>query len=243
MNSDKSGQEEEQKRPPALAERRFAEAREQMRGMAPEAVFDFIYRSNLWGSPESNSGLGSQLDSTARLRVELPKLLASLGVKTLVDIPCGDFSWLSSISLPIEHYIGADIVPAIIERNREKFRLSLPYAEFQVLNLTKDTLPSGEAILCRDCLVHLPFTLIREAFGNMRRSQIRYAILTTFTGNRVNTDIEVGDWRPLNFEKPPFCFPAPEVILMEECTEEGGAYADKALGVWAVESLSEMGST
>jgi len=53
----------------------------------------------------------------------------------------------------------------------------------------------------------------------------------------------VGDWRPLNFEKPPFCFPAPEVILMEGCMEEGGAYADKALGVWEVGTLSELGRT
>jgi hypothetical protein len=155
MNSDKSGQEEEQKRPAALRERRFAEVREQMRGMAPEAIFDFIYRSKLWGSLESYSVLGLQLDLTARLQVELPYLIASLWVKTLVEILCGDFSWLSSISLPIEHYIGADIVPSIIERNMEKFRLSHPYPKFQVLDLTKDTLHSGEAILCRDCLVHL----------------------------------------------------------------------------------------
>ena len=36
MNSGKTGQEEEQKRPAALAERRFAEVREQMRGMAAD---------------------------------------------------------------------------------------------------------------------------------------------------------------------------------------------------------------
>ena len=87
------------------------------------------------------------------------------------------------------------------------------------------------------------FALIKEALGNIRQSRIRYAILTTFIGSRVNTDIEVGDWRPLNFEKPPFCFPAPEVILMEGCMEEGGAYADKALGVWEVGTLSELGRT
>jgi hypothetical protein len=85
--------------------------------------------------------------------------------------------------------------------------------------------------------------LIWEALGNMSRSRIRHAILTTFTGDRINTDIEVGDWRPLNFDKPPFCLPAPEVILMEGCTEEGGAYADKALGVWKVGMLGEIGRT
>ena len=74
----------------------------------------------------------------------------------------------------------------------------------------------------------------------MSRSQIHYAILTTFVGDRVNADIELGDWRPLNFEKPPFCLPPPEMILLEGCTEEAGAYADKALGVWSVEKLKSQ---
>ena len=46
-------------RPPALAERRFAEARERLRGLSAGEVFDFIYQNNLWGSPESLSGLVS----------------------------------------------------------------------------------------------------------------------------------------------------------------------------------------
>jgi hypothetical protein len=224
-------------RPPALAERRFAEVRERLRGLSAGEVFDFIYHNNLWGSPESISGLGSQLDATARLRSELPVLLQKLGVKTLVDIPCGDFSWLSTAGLPIKRYIGADIVPAIAARNAERFKHSHPFAEFHLLDLTRDPLPGGDALLCRDCLVHLPFAAIAEAFRNMARSQIRYALLTTFVGNRVNTDIELGDWRPLNLEQPPFCLPPPEMVLLEGCTEEGGAYADKALGVWSVEDL------
>jgi hypothetical protein len=68
-------------------------------------------------------------------------------------------------------------------------------------------------------------------------------ILTTFTAERVNVDIEPGDWRPLNLERPPFSLPPPEAVLLEECTEERGAYADKVLGVWSVEALRERFST
>jgi hypothetical protein len=229
---------EEPARPPVLAEKRFAELRARLRGMVPEALFEFIYESNLWGSPESNSGVGSELQATAQLRAGLPALLARLGVRTLLDIPCGDFSWLSTVNLPVERYIGADIVPAIIAQNRLKYQRSHPFAEFQILDLTKDPLPAGEAVLCRDCLVHLPFALIRQAFQNLARSPIHYALLTTFTGERVNADIELGDWRPLNFEKAPFCLPPPELLLLEECAEEQGAYADKALGVWDVKVLT-----
>jgi hypothetical protein len=228
-------------RPPTIAERRFEEFRDKLQGLSTREIFDFIYRNNLWDSPESVSGLGSQLDATTQLRSQLPIMLDRLGVKTLLDIPCGDFSWLSTVNLNVNRYIGADIVPGIVERNISRYRDSHPFAEFRVLDLTKDPLPEGDALLCRDCLVHLPYSLIADALKNIARSRIRYVVLTTFTGSeRVNTDIEVGNWRPLNFEKPPFSFPAPEIILLEGCTEEKGAYADKALGVWRVDQLREF---
>ena len=228
---------EESKRPPALAERRFAESRKQLQGLSAGEVFDFIYRNNMWGSSESHSGLGSQLDATDRLRSELPQVLQRIGCKTLLDVPCGDFSWLSKASLPIERYIGGDIVSAIVAKNTERYGVSHPFAEFRVLDLTNDPLPSSDAILCRDCLVHLPFSSIINALRNIARSHIRYAILTTFIGDRVNVDIELGDWRPLNFEKPPFSLPPPELVIVEGCTEENGAYNDKALGVWSVDKI------
>ncbi len=67
-------------RPSTLAERRFAEVRERLAGLSIAEIFEYIYRNNLWGSPESRSGLGSQIDATARLREALPPLLKHLGV-------------------------------------------------------------------------------------------------------------------------------------------------------------------
>jgi hypothetical protein len=229
--------EDSRERPATLAERRFAEVRQQLAGLSVAEIFEYIHRTNLWGSPESISGLGSQLDATARLRAELPGLLERLGMRTLVDIPCGDFSWLSTVRLPIERYIGGDIVGAIVAKNAERYRASYPWAEFRRLDLTRDPLPEGDALLCRDCLVHLPYASIRAAFGNIVRSGIRYVMMTTFIGDRANTDIEPGDWRPLNFQRPPFSLPRPEAIILEGCTEEHGVYSDKALGVWLVGQL------
>ncbi|NTW57206.1 MAG: class I SAM-dependent methyltransferase [Chlorobiaceae bacterium] len=228
-------------RPATIAERRFEEFRDKLHGLSTQEIFDFIYRNNLWDSPESVSGLGSQLDATTQLRSQLPNMLDLLGVETLLDIPCGDFSWLSAAGLHVNRYIGADIVPEIVSQNSSRYRDSHPSTEFRVLDLTKDPLPEGDALLCRDCLVHLPYALIGDALKNITASRIRYVLFTTFVGSeRVNTDIEAGNWRPLNFEKPPFSFPAPEILLIEGCTEEQGAYADKALGVWCVDHLREV---
>ena len=84
MNSHHPNPEDRPMRPQTVAERRFAEAREQLQGLPADQVFDYIYRNNLWGSEESQSGLGSELDATTRLRSELPMLLQRLSVRTLL---------------------------------------------------------------------------------------------------------------------------------------------------------------
>ena len=50
------------------------------------------------------------------------------------------------------------------------------------------------------------------------------------------------NWLPvkpvvLNLERAPFNLPSPVEVLVEGCEEEGGAFADKALGVWRAEDL------
>jgi hypothetical protein len=228
-------------RPPTVAERRFAEVRQQLRGLSTREVFEYIQRTNLWASSESLSGIGSELESTTRVRSELPGLLRRLGVSTLLDLPCGDFSWMSATRLPIKRYIGGDIVPSLVGRNIDAYRLSHPFASFSVLDLTSDPLPEADALFCRDCLVHLPDSHIFRAFQNISRTRISHVIMTTFLGNgRINTDIELGDWRPINFQKPPFSLPEPSIVIVEGCLEENGAYADKALGVWPVDALPRV---
>ncbi|HMI43699.1 MAG TPA: hypothetical protein VK516_08760, partial [Gemmatimonadaceae bacterium] len=64
-----------------------------------------------------------------------------------------------------------------------------------------------------------------------------YLLTTTFPAREVNKDIVDGDWRPLNLEQSPFLLPAPHSVIVEGCTEEGGAYADKALAIWRVADL------
>ena len=43
-----------------------------------------------WGSDESGSGIGSELGATEALREYLPGLFKRLGVRKVLDAPCGD---------------------------------------------------------------------------------------------------------------------------------------------------------
>ncbi len=62
-----------------------------------------------------------------------PKLIAELGITSVLDIPCGDMNWLQHVDLGSTRYIGADIVESLLAFN------TLQYAsatrEFHVLDL------------------------------------------------------------------------------------------------------------
>jgi hypothetical protein len=65
--------------------------------------------------------------------------------------------------------------------------------------------------------------------------------MTHFTGARENRDTAFGAWRPLNLERAPFDFQPPLRTVLENCSESGGEYADKALAVWAFADLHLAG--
>jgi hypothetical protein len=224
-------------RPPVLAHLRFAERATDFAGLAPQVLFTKIWKSNLWGAETSRSGLGSEDGETASLRADLPGLLETLQVRTLLDLPCGDFRWMSRTNCHLDRYIGADIVEEIVTRNASLFGTLDGRISFRKLDLLSDTLTEADAILCRDCFVHLSYSNIGKALANLRASNLHWLLATTFTDLHENHDAMDGDWRPLNMEAPPFRLPPALAILNEGCREADGVYTDKSLGVWRVADL------
>jgi hypothetical protein len=222
-------------RPPTVAELRFAEAADELTRLSLAERFARMHETNLWAGTESRSGVGSGMAATARVRAELPGLLRQLGVQRLVDVPCGDFHWMSHVDLPGIDYVGGDIVEAIVAENQGRY--GRDGRRFVHVDLTTGPLPAADAVLCRDCLVHLSFANIERAFRAIRQSGARYLIATTFPEHQQNAEVTDGDWRPLNLERAPFHLPSPIAVILEGCDEEGGAYADKTLAAWRVAEL------
>src|SRR5262249_226159 len=106
-------------------------------------------------------------------------------------------------------------------------------------DVTSDKLPGADIILSRDLLVHLSFRDIAAALENFKQSMSEYLLTTTFPRTTRNIDILSGDWRPINLQLPPFNFPEPLRLINENCTEHGGRYADKSLGLWKLDDLCE----
>ena len=227
---------EDSHRPPVLAHQRFVADSRSFADLNLAQRFQRIHDTNLWGAPESASGLGSELDATAVLRAELPRLFRQLGVTSLLDAPCGDAGWINRADLGVR-YAGIDIVPALVERLQARAAAGEIDGDYRLADITRDPLPRCDAILCRDALVHLSFANIARAVANFRRSNAAWLIATTFPEWQTNADCEDGDWRALNFERAPFSWGPPVELLNENCQEAGGGWRDKSLGVWALSAV------
>lgn len=206
-----------------------------LRSKSIEGIFSEMYQQNTWGDPESRSGPGSNLSNTATIRAALPVLLKELGACTILDIPCGDFYWMKEVDLGVNMYIGADIVTDLIESNNQKFGSAT--RKFRVLDITKDELPEVDVIFCRDCLVHLSNEDVFRAINNIKKSNSKYLLTTTFIQREQNENIVTGWWRPLNLQKAPFNFPEPIKVINENYTGRDGNYADMSQGLWRITDL------
>jgi len=162
---------------------------------------------------------GPGMAATARVRAELPGSLRQLGVRRLLDVPCGDFHRMLRVDLAGIDYIGGDIIAAIVAENQARYRGD--GRRFVHVALTTGMLPAADAVLCRDCLVHLSFANIVRAYRSVWESGARYLIATTFPRHAHNVDVIDGDWRPLNLDRAPFFLPPPRTLLVEGCDEQG----------------------
>src|SRR6478672_5607945 len=142
-----------------------------------EPIFRRAYRDNIWGDPESVSGPGSGRDRTLAIRDQIPKLLIELRVESLLDAGCGDFNWMKEIQLPVERYVGIDIVPELISHNQTNYGDGRK--AFVCGDIARDELMWSDVILCRDCLVHFSFEDVWTALRNFKRSQSLYLLTTT----------------------------------------------------------------
>ena len=199
------------------------------------SLFTYIYRTNFWRGRESRSGEGSGLAQTVVIRRELPKMIAALGIESVLDAGCGDFHWLSRVNLAGATYVGVDIVEDCIkhcaryENERRKFLCS---------DVVNDPLPKADLIICRDVLVHLSYENCRKALANFKASGAKYLLTTTFP-KHANRDLE-GDliWRPLNLEQAPFNFPKPLRFLQEAWIEAtSDAFDDYRLCLWRLADI------
>ena len=123
-------------------------------------------------------------------------------------MPCGDFYWMRLIIKNLNvSYLGGDIVPEMIIKNNKLY--SSNKIKFQELDLIHDKLPPTDLLICRALFFHLDFKSINKILKNIKKSDIKYILLTNTpkSDDYINQDVTGGSYRDLDLFKSPFFFP------------------------------------
>jgi 2-polyprenyl-3-methyl-5-hydroxy-6-metoxy-1,4-benzoquinol methylase len=198
-----------------------------------DKLFSAAYEKKVWTLGDSEvplSGAGSSLRVTSVVRANLPNILAQIGCRTMLDVGCGDLTWMSTINLPAD-YIGIDVVQSVIERNSSLYANTR--RKFHRLNAINEDIPEADTILCREILFHLSFSDIHRLLCNLAMKHRAWLIATTDVMTFFNADIRTGDFRILNLRRSPFKFPEPEFVV-----DDSGLIRGRQLGVWRFAQLS-----
>ena len=205
--------------------------------MSLKETFQDVYTNWRFGGwPESKSGPGSTMEETDIIRQQIKQLVKDKEIKSVVDVPCGDFNWMKDIVYSFEKYTGCDIVPEMIQDN-QKFANSI--ISFKELDLTQDDIeiPEGDLLIVRDVLGHLPLEDGQKAIANILKSKCKYLLTTTWYSlndpnytheNRDNTVTVEANWDrgaaafyPVCLHSAPFNFPKPEFYIEEKPKVDG----------------------
>ena len=134
-----------------------------------EEVFREVYARNAWGGTpgELCSGSGSAEEFAIPYAEAIGRFVESHGVRTILDLGCGDFSVGRLIASERVHYTGVDVVEDVVRRNRD--RHGADNVEFVRLDITSDELPPGDLCLLRQVLQHLSNAEILAVLERTRR--------------------------------------------------------------------------
>jgi SAM-dependent methyltransferase len=166
-------------------------------------IFEDIITHRRW--QDVTCGSGSTVAYTEPLRQALPGFLEQHNITSMLDAPCGDYSWMKLVEFsPGFKYQGGDIVEFMIEQNKKDY----PDVDFRVFDLTTDPIPDVDMLFCRDCLFHLSLEDIDKVLDNIARSSVKYVMITSHYSGK-NRNIQTGDFRSVDFTKAPYNFETP----------------------------------
>ena len=201
---------------------KLSQSRRAFSFLSPREAFSKIYDENLWGGKpgEICSGSGSSLECARAYANAVKRFVAENEIETIVDLGCGDFTIGQAIQLPGTKYIGVDVVPRVVERNKRAFQQS--NVEFRCLDIIEDDLPQADLCLIRQVLQHLSNAQIEAVLR--KTDQFKWVIVTEHLPAPAATiqpnldkphgpDTRLVDGSGVFLEKPPFNRRVSKVLL------------------------------
>lgn len=181
----------------------------------------------------AGSGSGSDMGrATAQSLEFLRNVIPKYKIRTVVDAPCGDTTWIFHAweTESLAQYIGLDVVRAVIRLNSMRFahHANKHFArwDFVACGIPQMQTRGGavvpvDMVHMRDVLQHLSVKSGMRAIKGVCAAGVRYLVTTTYNqtfagGKRTLKDTKTNDkdavdggWYPNNLALPPFNLPTP----------------------------------
>ena len=144
------------------------------------------------GGRMAASGSGSTLAATTGIRHVLPALISGLGIRTIIDAPCGDFGYMRHVLSSPQvagrniSYVGVDLVHPLVAALNQRFR-EPGRVEFMPLDFMRQELWPADLLIVRDVLFHFDLNRSLKALQRINRSGAKF-LLTTFYPKSRNND-------------------------------------------------------
>ena len=145
-------------------------------------TFENIYKNNVWTCDGVRSGHGSKLEQTVDIRNFLNKFIVTNEIKSVVDLGCGDLTWVKHTEAFTTDYTGIDIAESLIKEHKSNY----PDKKFYNKDIVKDEIPEADLIIIRDVIFHIKIKDILSLFENIKH-KFKYLIITS-CDNLVNQD-------------------------------------------------------
>lgn len=162
--------------------------------------------ARLFDNYTESSGPGSTLEYTAPYREFLVKYILEMGVRTILDLGCGDLVVMNAVleQAPVRRYVGIDCLSRRVAKNLELYPDLLC-----VHDDIRDAKPghfAPDLVLCKDVLQHWDTASIIGWLHHMRHSfPFRRMLVTNCArGDEINWNIAMGEWRPVDLVRHPF---------------------------------------
>jgi SAM-dependent methyltransferase len=156
-----------------------------------------------WGG---HSGGGSHPYWNIDYRAFLERFIVLNGIRSVVDIGCGDWQFSRFINFGGIQYYGFDVVESVVKRNRALY--SSENIRFDVMPLGSAEVPYADLLIMKDVLQHLPDAEImrykRELFCRYPRCLLSNSY-SKFQTSR-NVDVSYGGFRSLDLNASPYEF-------------------------------------
>ena len=184
-------------------------------------LFKNVFKKKYWDVYVSRgkdvvSGMGSRFERTQVVRELLDVIIERIKNKynkstvRMLDVPCGDFTWMSEFLSKRSDviYTGMDIVPDLVEKHKKQYENATSRMSFICQDIASRPLDAQyDLIFSRHMMMHLMNADALKALKHISDNNVGYVLMTT---NHISENSELirnykrDVHRVQNFELPPY---------------------------------------